>query len=258
MTARRVDLNCDLGEAPEISAFGYAEQIMPSISSANVACGFHAGDPSVIRRTVQLALAQGVSVGAHPGFPDREGFGRQPMTMSPDAVQDIVLYQLGAVAGIVAAYGGRLHHVKPHGALYHVASGDRPMADAIAEATHRFDPTLVLYGLSGSHLLESGRARGLMVASEAFADRAYQADGTLVPRTVPEAVIADAATVVERAVRMVTDGRVRSIDGGWVSLRAETLCLHGDTDGAVELAAGLRVGLEAAGIVVAPIDNHAT
>ena len=253
MTALRIDLNCDLGESVSTSGLGDDDRIMPSISSANVACGVHAGNPSVMRRTVELALGHGVSIGAHPGYPDRAGFGRRPMSMSTDAVEDLVQHQLGTLAGIVAAQGGTLHHLKPHGALYHLASVDRSVADAVARATHRFDPALVLYGLSGSRLLEAGRARDLAVASEVFADRAYQADGSLVPRRAPDAVIGDPASVVERAVGMVTDGRVQAIDGGWVGLQAETMCLHGDTAGAVDLAARLRAGLEAAGVVIAPV-----
>ena len=256
MTALRVDLNCDLGESLDTSTPGNDDRIMSNISSANVACGVHAGDPCVMRRTVALALSRGVSIGAHPGFPDRVGFGRRSMSMPPGAVQDLVLDQLGALAGIVSSEGGRLRHLKPHGALYHLASVDRSVADAIARATHRFDPALVLYGLSGSRLLESGRALGLAVASEVFADRAYQADGSLVPRTAPNAVIADPAAVVERSVGMVTDGRVQATDGGWAVLRAETMCVHGDTEGAVELVARLRAGLEAVGVIIGPVGTH--
>ena len=257
MTALRVDLNCDLGES-STDAVGQDERIMRHISSANVACGLHAGHPSTMRRTVDLALRHGVRIGAHPGFPDRDGFGRQPMRMPLDAVEDLVLYQLGALAAIVAAHGGRLSHVKPHGALYNMASSDRSLADAIATAVRRFDPSLVLYGLSSSRLLAAGQALGLRVASEVFADRAYGPDASLVPRSEPGAVITDVDDVVERGVRMVTDGRVPTTDGGWVELRADTICVHGDTDGAVELAAQLRAGLERAGIDIAPQGEPAT
>lgn len=251
MSALRVDLNCDLGEV-STDPVGHDEEIMRSISSANVACGLHAGDPTSIRRTVDLALRYGVHVGAHPGFPDRDGFGRRPMRMSPGSVEDLVFYQLGALGAILSARGGCLSHVKPHGALYNMASSERSLADEIAAAVRRFDPSLVLYGLSGSCVLEAGRALGLCVASEVFADRAYRADASLLPRREPGSVITDINAVIDRSIQMVTTGRAQSCEGGSVGLQADTICVHGDTSGAVELAARLRVGLEKAGIDIVP------
>lgn len=258
MTAGRVDLNCDLGESNEVDADGLDDRIMPCISSANVSCGLHAGNPTVIRRTVQSAVRHGVSLGAHPGFADRAGFGRRPMTLSPAAIQDLVVYQLGALAAIASAHGARLRHVKPHGALYNMAAVDRVLADAVARAVQHFDPALVLYGLSGSCLLAAGRYAGLTVASEVFADRAYRADGTLVPRGESGAVVTDPVAVVERGVAMVTEGRAPTIDGGWVDLEGDTICVHGDTRGAVTLAGRLRAGLEAAGVSIAPVGGSPT
>ena len=256
MGIEKVDLNADVGESFGVYTVGQDSGLMSSITSANVACGFHAGDPSVMRETVRLAVAQGVAVGAHPGFPDLVGFGRRALRTSPAEVEDFVLYQIGALAGIVRAEGGRLTHVKPHGALYNMASVERPIADAVARAVRAFDGGLVLFGLSGSPLLDAGRAAGLTVASEVFADRAYAPDGTLVSRATPGAVIDDLASVVSRAVGMLSEGEVAAVDGEPVSVHADTICVHGDTPGAVELAAGLRAGLEAAGVDVQPLDAH--
>ena len=255
MIRLRVDLNCDLGESFGTYASGHDNEMMASISSANVACGVHVGDLSVMRRTVRLALEHGVSIGAHPGFADRVGFGRRPMPISPDAVENLILYQLSALAKIVSAHGRRLSHIKPHGALYNMASVDRSLANAVARASQCFDPSIVLYGLSGSCLLESGLALGLKVASEVFADRAYHSDGTLVSRTEPGALITEPEVVVERAVRMVTEGRTVAIDGSSINLQAETICVHGDTVGAAELVGYLRNGLESAGVVISRVDQ---
>ena len=229
---------------------GNDEVIMPSITSANIACGFHAGDPSVARQTVRLALVSGVAVGAHPGFLDLLGFGRREIRLEPQEVEDLVLYQVSALSGIASAEGGRLQHVKPHGALYNMAAHDRALADAIAHAVAAIDETLVLFGLSGSCLLEAGQAQGLRVASEVFADRAYTVDGSLVSRGEAGAVIHDPAVVVERGLQMVRDREVTAATGERVPLRADTICVHGDTPGAAELAARLRAGLEAAGVEV--------
>ena len=250
MTGLRVDLNCDLGEAFGAYTLGHDALVMPSISSANIACGFHAGDPSVMRRTVSLAVEHGVAIGAHPGFPDLVGFGRRPLHASSAEVEDMVLYQISALSGIVAAEGGRLRHVKPHGALYNMAATDARLADAVSRAVLAADPELILFGLAGSCLLESGRAAGLTVASEVFADRAYDQTGALVARSTTGAVIDDAATVIERAVGMVIEGHVTAISGERVPLQADTVCVHGDTEGAAVLAAGLRAALEAAGVEV--------
>ncbi len=232
---------------------GTDEALMASISSANVACGFHAGDPSVMRRTVALAKSNGVAVGAHPGFPDLVGFGRRELSASPDEVTDMVLYQVAALAGVAASQGVRLQHVKAHGALYNMAVRSRALADAIANGTAAFDRSLILFGLSGSELLSAGERAGLRVAAEVFADRAYESDGTLVPRTQPGSVIHDPNEVVSRAIRMVRDRAVVAIDGSLVQLRADTICVHGDTPGAADLARQVRRGLEAAGIAVGPL-----
>lgn len=251
----QVDLNSDLGESFGSWRMGEDEALMTSITSANVACGFHAGDPSVMRRTVVLARQHGVGVGAHPGFPDLVGFGRREMQATPGEVEDFVLYQVAALAGIAAAEGLRLQHVKAHGALYNQACRDRTLADAIARAVAAFDPALILLGLPGSQLLAAGERAGLRVAAEVFADRAYEPDGSLASRRKPGAVIHDTAAVVERAVRMVRDGAVIATDGSTVRLTAHTICLHGDTPGSSDLAREVRSGLEAAGVRVGPLGS---
>jgi UPF0271 protein len=247
---RRIDLNSDVGESFGAYTIGSDADVMPSITSANVACGYHAGDPGVMRRTVRLARDCGVAVGAHPGFPDLAGFGRRELNMAPEDVENLVLYQVGALAAMTTALGLRLQHVKPHGALFNMAVAKRPLAEAIARAVAAFDPALILFGLPGSHLLAAGLAAGLPVASEVFADRAYEADGSLASRAKPGAVIHDPSLVVERALRMAGEGTVVALDGTIVPVQADTICVHGDTPGAPALAAALRRGLEAAGIRV--------
>jgi len=249
----QIDLNSDLGESFGAWRMGQDEALMASITSANVACGFHAGDPSVMRRTVALAKRHGVAVGAHPGFPDLVGFGRREMQASPEEVEDFVLYQVSALAGIASTEGMPLQHVKAHGALYNQACRDRKLADAIARAITAFNPGLILFGLPGSELLEAGQRAGLRVAAEVFADRAYEPDGSLASRRKPGSVIHDARSVVERAVRMVREGRVVATNGSTISLTAHTICLHGDTPGSGDLSRQVRTGLEAAGIRVAPL-----
>lgn len=248
----RIDLNADVGEERAGAAGGDAA-LMPHITSANIACGFHAGGPSVMRATVSLARDRGVAVGAHPGFPDLEGFGRRELRVSPSDVEDFVAYQVGALAAIAAVEGVRLQHVKPHGALFNMAARDAALADAVARAARLIDQTLILFGLPGSELVAAGRRAGLRTASEGFADRAYQADGTLVAREQPGAVIHDADVVVRRALRMVRDHEVQTIDGSVVSLHIQTLCVHGDTPGAAELAAYIRTALVQAGVEVVPV-----
>jgi UPF0271 protein len=249
----RVDLNCDLGESFGPYTLGNDEAVMSSITSANIACGVHAGDPSVSRRTVRLALARGVAVGAHPGFDDRQGFGRRALDVSSAEVEDLVLYQVSALSGIVEAEGGVLQHVKPHGALYNMAARDDELAAAVARAVMSVSRHLILFGLSGSSLMSAGQAEGLRVASEAFADRAYDARGALVPRTRPHAVIHDGPSLVARAVQMARHGTVTAISGERVHLQVDTICVHGDTPGAAELATGLRRGLEESEISVMPV-----
>jgi UPF0271 protein len=247
-----IDLNSDLGESFGRWTLGSDTELMKAITSANVACGYHAGDPGVMRATVRLARAAGVAVGAHPGLPDLAGFGRRNMAVSAEEVEDMVLYQMGALAAIAACEGVRLQHVKPHGALYNMAVKDRGLADAIARAVRAFDAGLVLFALPGSELERAGRAGGLRVAREGFADRAYEADGSLTPRTRPGAVIHAPADVIGRAVRMARDGIVRATNGSDIPMRVDTMCTHGDTPQSHELARQLRAALEADGIVVSP------
>lgn len=249
----RIDLNSDLGEAFGAWPMGQDGLLMPVISSANIACGFHAGDPCTIRQTIRLARKHGVAVGAHPGLPDLLGFGRREMQVSPAEVEDMVLYQVGALAAIARSEGVPLQHVKAHGALYNMACRDEALAEAIARAVVAFDPTLVLFGLPGSALLQAGLDAGLPVAAEAFADRAYRPDGSLAPRSQPGAVIHDVDAVVSRAVAMVIEQTVVATDGSTIEFETDTLCLHGDTPGAAALAGAIRRGLEDAGVTIAPL-----
>lgn len=243
-----IDLNCDMGEGA-----GSDERIVPLVTSVNVACGFHAGDAATMRRTVRLARAHGAAVGAHPSFPDREGFGRRAVNASPEQVRDDVTYQVGALAAFCRAEGVPLVHVKPHGALYNLAAGDAALARAIAEAVRAVDPGLVVVCLAGSPMAGVVRALGLACAEEAFADRAYTAAGTLVPRSAPGAVLGDAALVAERALRFVRERSVVAADGTVVPIHAQTICVHGDTPGAERLAAAIRGRLDAEGIPVRPL-----
>ncbi len=247
----RIDLNSDLGESFGPWPMGQDAALMDSISSATVACGFHAGDPGAMRATIELARQKGVAIGAHPGFPDLVGFGRREIKATPAEVEDMVLYQVAALAGMASAKGSRLQHVKPHGALYNMACRDRALADAIAKAVAAFDRSLILFGLPNSELLRAGAAAGLPVAAEVFADRAYDPDGSLAARSKPGSVIHDTGTVVERAIKMVRDGHVVAVDGSTIKVKADTICLHGDTPGAAEHARAVRRGLESAGIRIA-------
>lgn len=249
----RIDLNGDVGEATSGGPGGQDPALMPHLTSANVACGFHAGDPAVMRATVELAREHGVAVGAHPGFPDPEGFGRRELQFSPRDVEDFVVYQVGALAAIAAAQGVRLQHVKPHGALFNMAARDAALADAIARAAAMIDRALILFGLPGSELVAAGKRAGLRTASEGFADRAYQPDGTLVPRHRQDSVIRDADVVVPRVIRMVRDRVVDAIDGSVVPLPVDTICVHGDTPGAADLAARIRAALVASGVEVVAV-----
>jgi UPF0271 protein len=248
----RVDLNCDMGESYGVYRIGNDAELIRYVSAVNIACGFHGGDPSTIRKTVRLALDHGVAVGAHPGLPDLAGFGRRPMEVSPEEVYDMVIYQIGALYGFVKSEGGQLHHVKPHGALYNMAATDRGLSEAIARAVYRVDPGLVLYGLSGSELIRAGQQTGLRTASETFADRSYRPDGTLTPRQEAGALIDDAERAADQVLRMVLEGKVVSCEGEAVNVQAETVCIHGDSPRAVELARRIRERCEAAGVIVQP------
>ncbi len=245
-----IDLNSDLGESFGRWTLGHDADVMRSITSANVACGYHAGDPGIMRETVRLARDHGVAVGAHPAFPDLVGFGRRNMAASPAEVENFVLYQLGALAAMAGAEGVTLQHVKPHGALYNMAIRDRALSEAIARAVAAFDKALILFGLPGSELLKAGTAAGLAVAAEGFADRSYEPDGSLTPRARPGAVIHDVDEVVARAVRMARDGVVTAVNGTEIAMQVRTMCTHGDTPGSHELTRQLRDGLERAGITV--------
>jgi len=249
----QIDLNADVGESFGAYRYGDDEGVLPCVSSANIACGFHAGDPAVMRRTLQLAERHGIAAGAHPGFPDLPGFGRRDMHISTAELESIVAYQIGALAAVAAIEGARLSHVKPHGALYNMSARDAAMADAIARAVSAVDATLVLFGLSGSQLIAAGERAGLRVASEVFADRGYWPDGSLAPRGTPGAIITEVAEVVRRGVGMATGQGVTCVDGTMIRVKAETICIHGDTPGAAALARAVRAALTAAGIdVVSP------
>lgn len=236
-----IDLNCDLGESS-----GSDAAIMPYITSANIACGFHAGGPAVMLATVRLAKRHGVHIGAHPGWPDLQGFGRREMSFSGEEVEALVLYQMGALAAIARAEGAELRHVKPHGALYNQAAVNEALAESVARAVKRFRRDLILVGLAGSSLVERARGIGLSAASEAFPDRAYNPDGTLMPRSLPGAVLHDPAAVAANAVRLAREG----IRFGEKIVLPDTLCLHGDNETAAENARLVRENLAAAGIAV--------
>ena len=249
----RVDLNSDVGESFGAYTIGQDQILLRHITSANIACGFHAGDPGVMRSTVAIAREHGVAVGAHPGFPDLVGFGRRDLNATSREVEDFVVYQIGALWAVAVAQGVRLQHVKPHGALFNMAVRDASLADAIARATAAVDRSLILFGLPGSELIAAGRRAGLRTASEVFADRAYEPDGTLVSRRKAGAVIHDSEAVVNRVLRMATDRTVVAVDGSTVTLDLDTICVHGDTPGAAELAARIRDALERSGVTVKPV-----
>jgi 5-oxoprolinase (ATP-hydrolysing) subunit A len=244
----RVDLNCDMGESFGNHRLGNDEQILEFVTSANIACGYHSGDPSVMRKTARMALERGVAIGAHPGYRDLQGFGRRFMDISPEEAQDMVVYQIGALAAFVRAEGGSMQHVKAHGALYNAAAGRPPLAEAIARAVFSVDPELILFGLSGSELTAAGERVGLRTASEAFADRRYESDGALTPRRFPDALIDDDHTAVEQTIRLVKEGRVGSRQGTDVEVRADTICIHGDGPRALPFARLIRERLESSGI----------
>jgi UPF0271 protein len=247
-----IDLNCDCGESFGAWGLGDDAAVLPHVTSANIACGGHAGDPSVMRRTVRLCRELGVAVGAHPGYPDLQGFGRRALPMAPDELEATLLAQIGALYAIARAEGVALRHVKPHGALYNVAATTPAVAEAIARAVAAFSRELVLVGLAGSQLVTAGQAAGLRVAREAFADRGYAADSTLLPRGLPGALILDPAANLAQALTIVA-GHALDPDGTPVPIAADTLCLHGDTPGAAARAALLRNGLVEAGVTLAAL-----
>jgi UPF0271 protein len=246
-----IDFNCDMGESFGAWKLGFDDEVIAFVTSANIACGFHAGDPECMRRTVRLAEDHGVAIGAHPGFPDLRGFGRRNLAANAVEIRDDLVYQIGALTAFTRAK--RLQHVKPHGALYNMAVAGGDIARAICDAVLEVDQRTILVLLAGSRWARIAEEQGVRVAQEAFADRAVNADGTLVSRSKPGAVIHDTAQVVERSIRLATEGTVEAITGETVQMRADTLCLHGDTPGAVALASALRSGLVAAGIRLAPM-----
>ena len=249
-----IDINCDMGEGFGAYTLGMDEMVIRYISSANIACGFHAGDPQVMRKTVQLALKHGVAVGAHPGFPDLAGFGRRNMQCSLEEIQDYITYQVGALQAFCRAEGAWLHHVKPHGALYNMAAKNPDMVRAIARAIHALDPELPLVILAGPNapaLRAAAAEEGVQVILEAFPDRAYESDGTLRSRNLPGAVIHDAALAAERALCMVQQGMIEAHDGSRVAMQVHSLCVHGDNPNSVALAVSIRERLEAAGVKIA-------
>lgn len=235
-----IDLNCDMGESFGAWTLGNDAALMDYVSSVNVACGFHAGDASTIVKTVETAIKKNVAVGAHPSFPDLQGFGRREMKMSEREIFDAVLYQVAALKGICEALGGRLNHVKPHGALYNLAAKDAKIAAAVAAAVKAIDDNLVFYGLSGSSLISEAEKINLKTASEVFADRTYQTDGSLTARSQPNALIIDAETAAAQVLQMIESQTVRAASGETIAIKAETLCIHGDGEHALEFAARIK------------------
>lgn len=246
----KVDLNCDLGESFGAYNMGNDEEVLQYVTSANIACGFHAGDPSVMKKTVKLALERNVAIGAHPGLPDLVGFGRRNMAVSPEEAFDMVVYQIGALSAFVQAEGGNLHHVKPHGALYNMASISKELSEAIAEAVYKVNPSVALYALANSELAKAGAKLGLRTANEVFADRTYQQDGTLTPRRLPDALITDHDKAVRQVIRMVKEGIVLSQQGKDIPIQADTVCIHGDGPHALEFARHIREVLLLDGVMV--------
>ena len=245
-----IDLNCDLGESFGAYTIGMDSAVIPCITSANVACGYHAGDPLVMQKTVAACKASGVHIGAHPGYPDLMGFGRRNITATPAEVKAYVQYQVGALSAFCAAAGVPLCHVKPHGAMYNMAAKDEALARAICEGILEVNPALTLLALSGSAMVRAARELGVGVKSEVFADRGYQADGTLVPRGRPGAMITDEDEAIARVIRMAKEGVVRSVDGMDVPLVADSVCVHGDGEKALAFVRRIRAALTDAGIEV--------
>jgi len=245
-----IDINCDLGEGFGNYSMPYDEALFDYISSANIACGFHAGDPAVMQKTVEMAISKGVAIGAHPGFQDLQGFGRREMKISPKEAYQIILYQIGALYGFVKASTAKLNHVKPHGALYNMAAKDAKLAEAIAQAVFDFDPALILYGLSGSELIGAGQRLGLRTAAEVFADRTYQDDASLAPRTQANALITDSNVAIAQVLQIIQEQRVLSSNQNLIKIEAQTVCIHGDGAHAVTFARLLKESLSHEGISI--------
>ncbi|MDD3367890.1 MAG: LamB/YcsF family protein [Lachnospiraceae bacterium] len=251
----RVDLNCDLGESFGHYSIGMDSKVIQIVSSVNIACGAHAGDPLVMERTVKAARLSGVAVGAHPGYPDLQGFGRRNMGLSPKEAAAYVTYQVGALQAFCRQQGITMQHVKPHGALYNTAAKNQDLAYAIAEAVNAIDPTLILMGLAGSESIKAAKAVGLRTAEEVFADRAYEEDGSLRARTKPDAMIEDEEEAVRRVVRMIKEGRVTAVTGKDIPIKADSICVHGDGEKALLFVKKIREALTAENIRIAPLGN---
>jgi UPF0271 protein len=251
----KIDINCDMGESFGRYTLGLDSKIISLISSANIACGFHAGDPSVMRKTVQMAVEHNVGIGAHPGFPDLAGFGRRNMNMSADELYDAIIYQVGALQGFARIFNATVQHVKPHGALYNMAARDESIAQALVDALLKFDKQIILFGLSGARLLDIAQQSGLKVAREVFADRAYNEDGSLVSRNQPGSVITDSSEVTRRVLKMVKERAVTAITGTEIELDFDTICIHGDTTGAVKHAKHIIRVLKQEGVEIAPVST---
>lgn len=253
----RVDLNCDLGESFGAYVMGMDDKVIPFITSANVACGYHASDPVVMEKTVGLCKTHNVAVGAHPGFPDLMGFGRREMRLTPAEAKAYMLYQIGALDGFCRVAGLRLNHVKPHGALYNMAARDAALARAICQAIREYDRTLVLLALAGSEMVRTAQEMGLPVAQEVFADRGYEEDGSLVSRQKPGAMITDEEEAITRVVRMVTEGQVTAVTGRDIPVRADSVCIHGDGEHALAFAQRIREALTSSGVRLMPLQELA-
>ncbi len=247
---KMIDLNCDMGEAFGNYAMPNDDKLMDYISSANIACGFHAGDPGVMQQTVALAVKKGVAIGSHPGLPDLQGFGRREMKISASEAYQLTLYQIGALSGFVKAAGGKLNHVKAHGALYNMAAKDTVLAKAIVQAVYDFDPNLILYALAGSKMISEAKEKGILTASEVFADRSYQDDGTLTPRIASNALIGSEEDAINQVLGFALKQEVNSVNGNRISVTAETVCLHGDGEHAVAFAKLISERLKKEGISI--------
>ena len=248
-----IDINCDLGESYGRYQLGQDQEVLKLITSANIACGFHAGDPKVMYETVKLAHENRVAIGAHPGFPDLNGFGRRKMELSYDEIYQLIIYQLGALEGFARLFGERVTHLKPHGALYNQAAQDNEIARAIVQAIADVDQDIILFGLAGSELIKEGQNKGIKVAQEVFADRTYLKDGSLTPRSREDALIHDSDLAIKRVIKMVKDSKVETVDGEEISIQADTICVHGDNQQALQFVMSLRQGLEREGITIGKV-----
>jgi UPF0271 protein len=256
MIMHRIDINCDLGEGFGVYQIGHDEQIFPLISSANIACGFHAGDPVIMQRSVELALQYQVSIGVHPGTSDLAGFGRRSMALSEKEVEALLIYQVGALDAFARANGAVVHHVKPHGWLYNEAAGNPSLARVIVSTIKRVSPNLVFFGLSGSMLEQAALKEGLQFAREGFIDRAYRTDGSLVPRSQPMALITDPEKAATQALRLVLEKKVQSVDGADVAVEIDTLCVHGDNPQVVEILRTVHEQFEKHGVTITSVETQ--